>query len=111
MVLGGDRGELLDGLGALAAGEPLEGMPRGRDTEDRRLAFLFTGQGAQRVGMGRELYNTFPAFREAFDEVCMQLDSHLGRSLREAVFGEESPSGERAGGAMRWRAPRRTWPS
>ncbi len=99
VLLGGDRGELLDGLGALAAGEPLEGVPRGRDTEDRRLAFLFTGQGAQRVGMGRDLYNTFPAFREAFDEVCVQLDSHLGRSLREAVFGEESPSGERAGGA------------
>ncbi|MGV9595026.1 ketoacyl-synthetase C-terminal extension domain-containing protein, partial [Streptomyces tendae] len=59
VVIGADRDDLLDGLGELSlTGPVVEGMS----------AFLFTGQGAQRVGMGRELYNTFPAFRNALDD-------------------------------------------
>ena len=39
--------------------------------------------------MGSELYESFPVFRSAFDEICERLDGHLGCSLLEVVFGRD----------------------
>ncbi|MBB6170277.1 acyl transferase domain-containing protein/acyl carrier protein [Nocardiopsis mwathae] len=89
VVVAGDHGELLEGLSGLAAGEPAGGVVQGVARTGGSTAFLFTGQGAQRVGMGRELYGRFPAFREAFDAVCAELDTHLDRPLKEVVWAEE----------------------
>ncbi|PPK68488.1 type I polyketide synthase [Actinokineospora auranticolor] len=90
LVRAGDRGDLARGLRAVADGVPAAHVVVGSADAPRTVAFLFSGQGAQRAGMGRELYAAHPAFAAAFDEVCAELDRHqdrhLDRSVREVVF-------------------------
>ncbi|HWX44969.1 MAG TPA: SDR family NAD(P)-dependent oxidoreductase [Solirubrobacteraceae bacterium] len=100
VVLGAERGALLEGLGAVARGESGTGVTLSTAGDgallDGGLAFLFSGQGAQRVGMGSGLYESAPAFRAAFDELCIELDAQMGceRSLRDVVFGANGSVGD-----------------
>ena len=82
--------ELVERLQALAAGHGAEGLRRARVTrrEPPRVAFLFTGQGAQYPGMARKLYAEQPVFRAAFDRCAALADVLLGERLRDLVFSE-----------------------
>ncbi|WP_329154668.1 type I polyketide synthase [Streptomyces sp. NBC_01456] len=92
-----DRQELLDALAALA--DPAATTPRravSTGTAGRgRVAGLFSGQGAQRSGMGRELAGRFPVFAAVLDEVCAVVDPLLGRSLREVMWSGPAEALER----------------
>ncbi|HWX88436.1 MAG TPA: SDR family NAD(P)-dependent oxidoreductase, partial [Solirubrobacteraceae bacterium] len=88
-VILGETPRLMMGLDALAEGRSAANMLEGAVDGDGRIAFLFTGQGAQYPGMGAGLYRAFPVFRDAFDEVSAALAPHLECSLHELVFAAE----------------------
>ncbi|MFF6783054.1 SDR family NAD(P)-dependent oxidoreductase [Streptomyces sp. NPDC012510] len=81
-----DRAGAHDALTALAAGALPPGLMRDTAREGA-LGMLFTGQGAQHFGMGRDLYAAHPVFAEHFDAVCLHVDPRLPRPLAEIVFG------------------------
>ncbi|GAA2368200.1 SDR family NAD(P)-dependent oxidoreductase [Streptomyces cuspidosporus] len=98
VVLGADGEELCARLADLAEDRTHPGLIRA--SAPARLggcAFLFTGQGSQRPGMGEGLYRAYPVFAAAFDEACAALDPLLGRSLRELVFAPAVGDGDGAG--------------
>ncbi|MER5757254.1 type I polyketide synthase, partial [Streptomyces sp. NPDC002088] len=85
-VVGRDHDALLDGLSALADGRPTAEVLTGSAERHGPLAMVFSGQGAQRSGMGRELYASSEVFRHAVDELCVEFDHLLERPLRTVMF-------------------------
>ena len=89
VVLGSTREEATAALAALARGEDDPNLVTGT-ARSGKTAFLFTGQGSQYTGMGRELYDAQPVFATAFDQACAALDQHLEHPLKTVVFSDDS---------------------
>ena len=85
-----DHEQAVAGLRALAAGEPATGVveptekPHGSGT-----VFLYSGQGSQWAGMGRQLLADEPAFAAAVAELEPDFVAQVGFSLREVLLAGE----------------------
>jgi acyl transferase domain-containing protein len=96
-VVGADRNALLEQLDALCAGGAPPRVARGNVAEPPEVAFLFTGQGSQYVGMGRGLYEAEPVFRRVVDECDQALTGLLSRPVKELLFESERAELEQTG--------------
>ncbi|MFJ6072571.1 SDR family NAD(P)-dependent oxidoreductase [Streptomyces sp. NPDC093065] len=83
-VLGTGREKLLSALRTAATGDA-------SPARTPKVAFLFSGQGAQYFGMGRELYESEPVFASVIDDCDRVLTPHLGDSLLNLVFYGDDP--------------------
>ena len=91
LLLGADKAELLAALrghGGDALGDGPEAGRRGEParTKPPKVGFLFSGAGSQYFGMGRELYETEPVFRETIDACDVIAAPQLGISLLDLMF-------------------------
>lgn len=89
---------------ALESGDPAYVTTGQAAATPPHVAFLFSGQGAQHPGMGRELYDAEPVFRSAVDTCSELLRPHLDRDLRDVLFPED-PADAALLGQTRWAQP------
>lgn len=93
-VVGRDRREIAERLGAVAAGEPASGIVTGQPFGEGRpdVAFVFSGQGTQWWGMGRELVREEPVFRDKLEECDRALAPHADWRLLDELSRDEVSS-------------------
>lgn len=78
----------------LRAGDVKSVIPGKAAQRAQSVVFLFPGQGAQYVDMGRELYDQEPAFREGVDRCADLLRAPLGLDLRHVIYPNASQRAE-----------------
>jgi acyl transferase domain-containing protein len=98
-VTGADAEAMVRKLRESRSGKPSPGVVRGccEETDRPKIAFLFTGQGSQYMGMGRRLYETSPTFAHALNRCAAALRDRLDCSLLDVLYprdGATSPLDE-----------------
>ncbi len=83
IAVGRDAAEIVAALEGKKSGLGHAGAPV---ASKRQVAFMFPGQGAQYVGMGRELYENEPVFRAAVDRCAETLRAQVGLDLRTVIY-------------------------
>ncbi|MFT5375678.1 MAG: acyl transferase domain-containing protein/acyl-CoA synthetase (AMP-forming)/AMP-acid ligase II [Candidatus Latescibacterota bacterium] len=89
-IVGASPDEFHVELSAFARGEIAGISGHIEDASLPKVAFLFTGQGAQYSGMGRQLYENQPQFRACLDECAAILGDHLEQPLLEIMWNESA---------------------
>src|ERR1700761_2266946 len=85
-----DRAQAVAGLRALAAGEPATGVVEQREApQGSGTVLVYSGQGSQWAGMGRQLLADEPAFAAAIDELEPDFVAQVGFSLRDVLLAGE----------------------
>jgi acyl transferase domain-containing protein/acyl carrier protein len=94
--------EAADAIEILRGGDPRRVFTTWREEGERPVVFLFSGLGGQYVNMGRGLYDSEPAFREAVDHCARELEPLLGVDLRSVLYPTDptDPSDLPAGKAV-----------
>jgi acyl transferase domain-containing protein/acyl carrier protein len=87
-VLFQSKEDLQEKLNAFATGSEVMGLTSRITSGDDlpKVAVLFTGQGSQYVGMGRQIYETQPTFRKTLDQCAEILDTYLDRPLLDILY-------------------------
>jgi reducing polyketide synthase SwnK len=85
-ILAHDKSELLDELKTVAAGSGSAALGH---AEESRVAMLFTGQGSQFPGMGRDLAQHYPVFRDALEEISSLFADALEKPLLDVMWAAE----------------------
>ncbi|KJY26902.1 acyltransferase domain-containing protein, partial [Streptomyces sp. NRRL S-495] len=101
-AVGATPGELAERLADFVRDDPGEGLLLGRSGgaapagpgSTAEPVFLFTGQGPQRAGMARQLYETQPFFRRTLDQCEEILRDVLPAPLLSAVYPASAADGE-----------------
>jgi acyl transferase domain-containing protein/thioesterase domain-containing protein/NAD(P)-dependent dehydrogenase (short-subunit alcohol dehydrogenase family) len=90
VVVGATRDELIQGLAAAERGDLRPGVVAGSPVPGSRgVVWVFSGQGSQWPGMGRELWNSCEVFRHRLGECEEALAPWVSWSLRDVLLGAE----------------------